>query len=905
MNIKPLVATLLVVFGVSLYGVDILWSLVSTAQATGNIETPPQTTAKTSSPTSPDSSAGIMDPTATASEACLTDPISVAVPETREGDKAKSVGKGFLSSVLSGATGGAISSRGGKRTRLERRPRYPKSRLDIENSKLELEFQGASDDGLVKMSVRVKKDPEKGGPHLVVLQDINCRVLMPTKVSVFELWGSGGLKFSWSSSTYQGGQQIGSDSGGWDTSWAKLRERYPDTSEIPGIWQSYGEKPFKGIRGVTVEFQPPPGETFNLQGWHLVTHITRPGPSNTSLTTEPVLTALGEGKKETYTFSQVNHVAWQPPLTQASVLVANDLFESDATERLVCKDDCRKILEEINQLACLKEDCTDKKNAVDAALQALADAQQAHQDALDDVEHAKSDIRNAQHALDKARAEQDQADRKLAIESAKQKRLQASLARGGHGLGPQQIQHAIEYSKGVVSGLEERSARSKAAVEATQNNLNAAIAALASGTAAVSVSKRDIEARQQALDAAKHALSDCMQREWKRCRTITDLWQEYQECKHRCREQDDTRSELDWTGEYLGEGQREIAGAAKDYKASAQQLKDLGAALAELGGTLPAGAQEASAEATAGKRQAEQHARNAQKKREDAEHQYKKGELEAAEQAAVEARDLQDKAEQAMEDAVDEMEYAAEVAGREYQKELNKKLERDNQERMAAAQQVALKKQVCLRYLAEYFDQQSGNSSFLQELGGFVSGDAKEAIDQASNLPANPEQLKEFLGKVEEQRQKLEKLLSILNGIGDNASLEARNAAFSTALGIAGEIAGRIPGLGEFFNFYSSAYNAAVGALYALEGRLIDLYKPMVDKYISGKSSNCCSYSSEELNEMSLSEVVDKAWEDFKGHNQAQLSRLSGESQRKLEDYFKSRLTIKWTKCCLQFTLDG
>jgi hypothetical protein len=306
--------------------------------------------------------------------------------------------------------------------------------------------------------------------------------------------------------------------------------------------------------------------------------------------------------------------------------------------------------------------------------------------------------------------------------------------------------------------------------------------------------------------------------------------------------------------------------------------------------------------------EAENGAREAERKLEEAKRHFDQGDLDSAEQAANDAADLRDSAAELMDDAADLMSYAADEAQREYQKKLYEKLlqeqKEERQRRAAEARDAALKNQVCLRYISEYYAIQSGDQSLLKEVGGFVSGSAKDAIETAGEYTADSEQLEKFLERAEEQRRKLEKLLSILNGIADNSSMESRNAAFATALEISGEIAQRIPGLGEFFNFYASAFSESVNAIYALEEKFIERYKPMVDHFVdSGR--DCCSYSYEELAGKTLTEIVDEKWMQFERTNRTALARLSGETLRKLEAYFKDRLTLKWTRCCLQFTLDG
>lgn len=835
---------------------------------------------------------------------CLDEPIDITYAPPDAGEKAKSAGKGILSSVLSSASGGAVRSKGSEAPELSRRPRLPKSRLEIEDADLELEVQGGIIDGALIMAVRMRKDPDKGGPHLVALQDIHCRVLLPERVDVFELWESGGLSVSWSSSTYSDGRMVGSDSGAFDSSWGDLSARYPTTAEIPGIWQSYGEPPLEGLRGVTATFQPPPGETFNPSDWYLVAQITEPSAHDNTITTLPVVSEIEPGDKDRYSFSQAQNVNWQPPVQATMVAAsASSTVLATAEAGLACREDCKKILEEINQLQCAKEDCSDLEDALDAALAALAGARAALESAQADAAAARADIALAQNALDSARADLDQAQRRYDVQSAMQRRLQESLARGGHGLSAGQIMHGIQSSQEFVEQLEQDLARAQSEFDEAQAALNAANAALEGANAAIAAAEADVAAKQQAVDAARQALSDCMQREWERCRAIDELWQQYQDCRQRCRDQEDTRDQVDRAGRYVDGRGEDTAEDGERYDSSRNRMNENNRGARDLGGTPPSRARDLANEAAERRREAERLEREARNRLREAESDYRRGDLEGAREAAEEARDLADDAEEAMQDASSLMSDADTVARREYQKLLEEQALREHQQWLAERRAAALKKQACMVMVAEYYAQDHDDTSLLEDLGAFVSGQGKDALDEARDFEYNPEEVQDFLDKVEEYRGRLEQILTLINGIGDNASIESRNEAFATALELAGELAERIPGLSAFFEFYSGAFNAAVQALYALQEEMIGLYKPMADDFI--RSTQCCSYSAEQLANTTLEDIVNDKWDQFRRSNSTALARLSGDSLRKLETYFKSRLTLHWTSCCIQYALDG
>jgi hypothetical protein len=80
-----------------------------------------------------------------------------------------------IASVLSGVCGGSVSTSDIKETKLSRQPRYPKSKLDIIDSDLDMESQRATNQGELVMTVRVRKGRDKSGLGLIVMQDINCQ----------------------------------------------------------------------------------------------------------------------------------------------------------------------------------------------------------------------------------------------------------------------------------------------------------------------------------------------------------------------------------------------------------------------------------------------------------------------------------------------------------------------------------------------------------------------------------------------------------------------------------------------------------------------------------------------------------------------------------------------------------
>ncbi len=890
MEVRYRFAAVLLVFSMSAGPVDGVWADAFTDQSDGSTTEPEES----SPPGQPQQ----------ASSGCLSDPIQVKLGNAGAEEAARATGKKAIGSLLSSATGGLVGFGGGEKPKLARRPRYPRSK--IQEGRLKLELQGAAEDGKLRMAVRIKDDPEKGAPHLIALQDRNCRILMPVKVSAFELWGTWSLQVSWTKSYYENGRLMRAESGGWNTSWTELLGRYHSSAEIPGIWQSFGNKPFKGVRGIIAEFQLPPGETFTPGDWYLVTQVTRPGPTSDAIVTEPVVASLHRQKDNTFHFEAAHDVAWNTgaPRANASGVVA--LVGAGASAQgLVSAHDCKKISDEINQLQCAANNCEKEKAALAAAEQAYADAQQGRLDAQAAVDKARDDVQRKQRAREKAMADQDKAEKKKAITETQQGRLMHDLSEGGFGLSASQTAHAMEASRQTMEKARANAERAGAAADQAEHELEAANAAFDSARSALASAAADEDQMKQAVDAARDALKECLERDRKRCEQIEQLMQQYDDCRHRYREQEKTRDTIDRAKDDVADGQQQVAEGRDDYYAKAKDLKDRQDALNGLGGTPPASSVDNAGKADVARQRAEQYSRDADARIREAENKYQRGDLDGATQSANEAKDAQDKARQAMEAANDQMDNANDDMDSEYRKVLLAKERDDERRREIAAREAMLKKEVCIRHLAEYYGQQSDDDTLLKTLGGFVSKDAKGAIADAQKL-AYSREAKEALDELEKKRQLLESLLGVLNGIADNDSLDARNQAFSSALEISRQISEKIPGMGAFFDFYIGGFNAAVKALNALGERIVSIYKPDVDNYIrkSGKLM-CCSYNYRQLDKINLDDLINYAWLEYKRSWPAGYEAGLRGGEGKLEQYFKARLRVHWIHCCLDYALHG
>ena len=416
-----------------------------------------------------------------------------------------------------------------------------------------------------------------------------------------------------------------------------------------------------------------------------------------------------------------------------------------------------------------------------------------------------------------------------------------------------------------------------------------------------------MEQREEALAAAQRMLSDCMQAEWQRCRDIEQLWAQYYDCRDRCRAQDRVREEIDRAGRYVDARAEDTGRDAESYDDSSLQQDETTRDIRDLGGQAPSRAADLAREAAEKRRESEQRARDAGRKLTEAESHYRRGDLDSARASAADARTLADEAEAAMEEAGSLIGDAAAISRREYARLLEQEALRKQAEWLAERRAVNQKKQACMVLVGQYFADDGDDTSLLEDMGVFMGGEAKDALDAARGVPMAPEKLQEFLDRLESQRHRLEQMLTLLNGIGDNASIESRNEAFGTVLDIAGELSERVPGLSEFFNFYSGAFNASVEAIYAIQELMLGGYKDEVDLYLRGR--NCCSYDHQQIQAMSmgkgLQEWIDQGWARYRQENSSVLARLSGDSERKLEAYFKSRLSLRWATCCIEYALDG
>ena len=209
--------------------------------------------------------------------------------------------------------------------------------------------------------------------------------------------------------------------------------------------------------------------------------------------------------------------------------------------------------------------------------------------------------------------------------------------------------------------------------------------------------------------------------------------------------------------------------------------------------------------------------------------------------------------------------------------------------------ELTLKKLTCARLLAEYMDEAEVEGSVFEDISEiyeFVQDQADEIPDRLSGAT---DKFKDFMGKIEENRQQLEEALNVLEGVLNNDDLEARQEAFGSLLNLVKILGDKVPGVGEMLGFYASAYDAAIDAIMALEDQIkIDPIRKVIDK----TPIRC---TPELWGDKSFDEILDEKWEDFKDDNSIILNNISNQSTMdKLEEYFKQRAMLEIYKCCLE-----
>jgi hypothetical protein len=154
----------------------------------------------------------------------------------------------------------------------------------------------------IRIAQRIKDSPDKGAPHMMLLQNRDGRILRPIGYMIFELWRHWKLTITITRDTWVNGEHTSHTVTRESTQWNELAERYRKIMEAPGIWEQFGLSPFGKLRGVIARFPLP--EHFNPAQWTLVKHDTAKAMVNGRevIKTVPFVISLGQGKKNKLTF---------------------------------------------------------------------------------------------------------------------------------------------------------------------------------------------------------------------------------------------------------------------------------------------------------------------------------------------------------------------------------------------------------------------------------------------------------------------------------------------------------------------------------------------------------------------------------------------------------------------------
>lgn len=217
--------------------------------------------------------------------------------------------KGALGGMLGGGGmfGGLGGSGGQSGTRLVKKPKGPWYKSSTGNTAVEIggwayRPRSKKKKPEIRIAQRIKDSPDKGGPHMMILQNRDGQILRPTGYMIFEVWRYWKLTITITRDTWVNGAHTSHSVSRESTQWSELAERYRKVMEAPGIWEQFGVAPFGKIRGVIAQFPLP--EHFNPAEWTLVKHDTSKATVNGKemIKTVPFVVSVGQGKKDRLTF---------------------------------------------------------------------------------------------------------------------------------------------------------------------------------------------------------------------------------------------------------------------------------------------------------------------------------------------------------------------------------------------------------------------------------------------------------------------------------------------------------------------------------------------------------------------------------------------------------------------------
>jgi predicted nucleic acid-binding Zn-ribbon protein len=227
--------------------------------------------------------------------------------------------------------------------------------------------------------------------------------------------------------------------------------------------------------------------------------------------------------------------------------------------------------------------------------------------------------------------------------------------------------------------------------------------------------------------------------------------------------------------------------------------------------------------------------------------------------------------------------------GRDIEDQLEEERQRAQAARLRKEREI---KGICAKLLAEYYDANSPAGSVFDSLAvayEFLSGQ----IDQIpGGLSAFSDKMKEFKAQIDEAKETIEDIVTILSGVHDSASNEQRTKAFAKVMKYAAEFGEKVPGFGEMVGFYAKAYEASIAAIYKIMDDILAPLKEVVDNETRVVCPNA-SWKGKTLNQ-----IVDQMWKQSTTNNT--FNTLSKEQVEALEKYYKEKAKTAILNCCLE-----
>jgi hypothetical protein len=196
--------------------------------------------------------------------------------------------------AVTGAVGSVLGvSGGGRGPELERCHVRDRDMTRFENGDVALDVFARRNGNAVTVFADIASSPDSGTFQTALLMNQSGQTLAPSEVGICDLYGQWRLSVSWTRTTYQDGQQVGQDSGGWSETGQLGVPGLESPANAPdGLWKRLGfSNASHGARRVAMTFELPADQLIQ-DGAVLIVHVTRPGRD--PVTTVPFSVMLEE-----------------------------------------------------------------------------------------------------------------------------------------------------------------------------------------------------------------------------------------------------------------------------------------------------------------------------------------------------------------------------------------------------------------------------------------------------------------------------------------------------------------------------------------------------------------------------------------------------------------------------------